>query len=35
VKVYAPQKTCDLKKTSPTDGIWRGEWSHRPGLGLI
>jgi hypothetical protein len=23
------------KKTVPTDGIWRGERFHRPGLGLI
>src|SRR5215212_11277831 len=23
------------EKTVPTDGIWRGERSHRPGLGLI
>lgn len=23
------------EKTVPTDGIWRGERFHRPGLGLI
>jgi hypothetical protein len=30
-----PSRDNAQKKTVPTDGIWRGERFHRPGLGLI